>query len=1129
MRKSLLLVLLAILPLMAGNVAFAQVTTSSLGGRVYDASGDLAGAVVLATHTPSGTTYHTVTDRTGGYRIHNMRVGGPYRVEVEMLGYGKSVSEGIVLKLGETFVHDVRLVEETLSLEGVVVSADVANPILNSEKAGASSNFSSRDLANLPTGTRSISDILRLTPQSNGLSFGGRDNRMNNFMVDGSGFNNNFGLNADMPGGGNPVSYEAIEEIQVNLSPYDVRQSRFTGAAINAVTKSGTNAWDGSAYTYQMFKGMHGDKVADKTVNGAKDLTSQTYGFSVGGPIVKDKLFFFVNAEYAPSSAQGPAYRPSTDGNANKAAGIARTTVEDLENVREYLLDPNAAGKTGNWSYDPGTYGEGGWPNFNNYGYKIMARIDWNINQDHHLMFRFNDVVNSVWNEPNRTSCPSGISRATSARSSDKSVPFSNNLYQMNNNVLSFAAELNSKFSDRVSNQLLATVNLINDRRASKSDMFPHVDIWKDGDAYMSFGYELFTWGNTVDNNTVDITDNLSFNLGNHTLTAGLSYEYMFVNNIYTREGTSYYRYASVDDFLQNKTPIGMGLTYAYGGGDVPGQQMHYSQFSAYLQDEWEITRKFKLTYGVRLEIPFYLDQMATNNKIVQVAKENNYPGGDWNSGTWPKSRVSINPRVGFNWDVIGDRSLQIRGGTGLFTGVNPFVWFTNQVGGSGMVQSPELSFDATGIANKLPGVTFMPNYHDLIAAYPEAFPLQPNANTLPNPSNLAMVDKEFHFPMVWRSNLAFDIKLPWDMVFTGEAIYTKDIYSVFQVNANQKDPSGNLVGPDNRPVWTAGTKKDESVSSAMLFTNTRKGYAAQFTAQLTKNFSNGFAGMVAYTYSDVKDVTANPGSTAYSVWTANTAVGSLNDEVLSYSNFSIPHRVVASLSYKISYARNFASTFSIFYQGAHNGRISYTYADDLNGDGAKADLLYIPNNPGEITFTDIYRDDNKVYYGAFPGADGQVLIANAADQSKAFFDYINADPYLSARKGQYVERFGGLQKWVNRIDFKFIQDIYSNFGTNNRFGLQLTLDILNVANLLNPAWGTYYTAGALSYQNLSLLKVVSNGGGTTAPTFALNTNASKTTAENGGIAAFNSYTNWDRALAAGNCWSMILGIRLTF
>ncbi len=1124
MKKSILLVLLAITTMFAGSVAFAQVTTSSLGGRVYDSTGDVAGAVVLAVHTPSGTTYHTVTDRSGNYRIHNMRVGGPYRVEIEMLGYGKSVTDGIILKLGETYVHDVRLVEESLSLEGVVVTADVGNPILNSEKAGASSNFTSRDLANLPTGTRSISDVLKLTPQSNGLSFGGRDNRMNNFMVDGSGFNNNFGLNADMPGGGNPVSYEAIEEIQVNLSPYDVRQSRFTGAAINAVTKSGTNDWDGSVYTYQMFKGMHGDKVADKTVNGAKDLTSQTYGFSVGGPIVKDKLFFFVNAEYAPSSAQGPAYRPSTDGVANKAEGIARTTVEDLQKVKDYLLDPSKG-----WTYDPGTFGEGGWANFNNYGYKIMARIDWNINNDHHLMFRFNDVVNSVWNTPNPTSGPSGLARATAGRSSDQSVPFSNNFYTMNNNVLSFAAELSSRFSDVVSNQFLATVNLISDRRGSPSAKFPQVDIWKDGNAYMSLGYELFTWGNTVDNNTVDITDNITFNLGNHTLTAGASFEYMFVNNIYTREGTSYYRYASVDDFLQDKAPIGMGLTYGYYGGNVPGQQMHYSQASAYIQDEWEITRKFRLTYGVRFEMPFYLDKMETNNKILQVAQEGKYPGGAWDTGTWPKSRISINPRVGFNWDVLGDRSLQVRGGTGLFTGVNPFVWFTNQVGGSGMVQSPELSFDATAVAANFPDLKFTPDYLDLLKKYPTVFPDAPNANSLPTPANLAMVDKNFHFPMVWRSNLAFDVKLPWDMVFTGEALYTKDIYSVFQVNANQKDPSTTLAGADNRPLWAAGNKINNDVSSAMLFTNTRKGYAAQFTAQLTKNFSNGLSGMVAYTYSDVKDVTANPGSTAYSVWTANTAVGSLNDEVLSYSNFSIPHRVVASLSYKISYARNFASTFSIFYQGAHNGRISYTYADDLNGDGAKADLLYVPKDASEIKFADIYVSGGKVKYGDFPGGEGDVLLANAADQSTAFFEYVDGNKYLSSHKGQYVERFGDLQKWVNRIDFKFAQDIYSNFGTKNRFGLQLTLDILNVANLINPAWGNYYTASALSYQNLNLLKVVNNGGGTTAPTFALNTNATAKTAANGGVDAFKSYTKWDRALAAGNCWSMIFGVRLTF
>lgn len=1120
MKQAIKQIFAVLATMFAGVAAFAQVTTSSISGHVYDETGDVAGAAVIVVHTPSGTQYHALTDDNGNYRIHNMRVGGPYTVNVDMLGYAPVVVEGVTLKLGETFIWDVELSEETIALEAVTISADAQNTVMTSEKAGTSSNFSRRDMINLPTGSRTINDVVRLTPQSNGMSFAGRDNRMNNFSVDGAGFNNNFGLNSDLPGGDSgPISFDAIEEISVNIAPYDVRQSRFTGASINAVTKSGTNEFDGSVYTYQQFKGMHGEKVGDGIVEGAKDLTQQTYGFSIGGPIVKNKLFFFVNAEYSPMQNPGPSWRPSTDGVSNTEQGISRTTIADLERVKDHLMSK--------YGYDAGEYGNGGWSSFDDYNYKIMARIDWNINDNHKLMLRYNDVMNSVMNTVSSNSCPSGLDRSD-ARISASSIAFSNSNYRMNNSVRSIAAELNSKFSEKASNQLLLTYNMISDKRSLPSDdIFPFVDIYKDGSQYMSFGTELFSFNNAVINNTANITDNLTLNLDKHTLTIGASFEYMFVKNSYIREGTSYYRYASVDDFINDEAPIGFGITYGYNGEDAPGVKLNYGQFNAYIQDEYEINRKFKLTYGVRFEMPVYLDNdMVTNYAILQKGYDNNFAGGPWDTGTWPKSRITVNPRVGFNWDVLGDRSLQIRGGTGLFSGVNPFVWFTNQASAAGFVQSQEMALEGSDLASALPGLTFTRNYKDLMAKYPNTFPTTANPSTVARNASICLVDKDFKFPQIWRSNLAVDVRLPWNMVFTGELLYTKDVVGVWQQNVNLAAPAGLMAGADNRYVWLNGNNRvDSSLSSAMLLTNNNMGHAFQATAQLTKNFSKGFSGMIAYTYSNSKDVTANPGSTAFSVWQSNRSVNSLNVPELGYSNYSVPHRVVANLSYRVEYARNFATTISLFYQGAHNGRVSYVYNGDVNGDGQSADLMYVPRDRSEINFVDMwYVTSDKNGHEI-----SRVQLASAEEQADAFFEYIDNNKYLKSRKGKYVERYGGLQKWVSEVDVKILQDVYTNFGSNNRYSLQLSLDILNVANLLNRNWGCYYTAGMLNYQDMPLLNVVTPGTTSTAPTFTLNSGDASKVPAGKGVDVFKSYSSWERALNAANCWSMLLGIRLTF
>jgi hypothetical protein len=1080
-----------LLSLVLGSATLmAQVTTSSLSGKITDSKGEaLAGATVVAVHVPSGTQYATFCDNAGNYRIQNMRVGGPYKVDVSFVGYSTSTYTDIVLKLGETYVQNGQLTETTTSLQEVVVTAGIRNSILSSERSGTMTNVSGRDLVNMPTINRSITDFMKFTPQAQGNSFGGRDGRFNTITIDGAAFNNNFGLSSNpLPGGeAQPIALDAIEEISVSMAPYDVRQSQFTGASINAVTRSGDNTFKGSVYSYFRPETFTGNTVDGKEVPGARTRSSMNFGGRIGGPIIQNKLFFFLSGEYGTESVPGVTWKPSTDGVANTDLAISRTTEADMIRVRDYLINT--------YNYDPGKYKD--FDPFKNVNTKILARIDWNISKNHKLTLRYNDVVGTSDQQTNATSGPPNNPR-NSGRISSQSLAFSNAFYGFKNTVRSMTGELNSSFSPKISNKFLASYTFIQDTRTSDSDIFPFVDIWKDGDQYMSFGYELFTFNNDVTNKTLTITNNTTFNLNKHTLTLGVSFDRLFFRNSYIREGTSYYRYASVDDFLSNRAPSGFGVTYGYNGVDAPGAVATFGFGAAYAQDEWQVVPKLKVTYGVRLELPMYLDEMVDNPAIAALTF---IDGKKMDVSTWPNSQLVVSPRLGFNWDVKGDRSLQIRGGSGIFTGMLPFVWFTNQPTNAGTIQSPEIGWGSQGGQANLTNLRFNPDYKALLAANPTLFPTTPGS--LPNNSTLTQVGKEFKFPQIWRSNLAFDIELPWNMVFTGEAMYSKDINAVQQININLAPYTGTLAGADNRGYWASSTasKVNSNVSAATELVNTNKGYQYSLTAMLTKNFSKGFSGMFAYTYTMAKDISANPGSSAYSAYSSNTSIGSLNDPELSYSNFSTPHRLIGNVSYKLEYANHLATTFSLVYAGYQTGRWTYTYSNDLNGDGVSSDIMYIPGQPNELRFVD--------YNGM-----------SAADQAATFWNYVYNNEYLHSRMGKYAERYGEVQPWIHRFDAKILQDVFANFGTDRKYTLQVSLDLLNVGNMINDSWGTYTYNALASYENVRPLTVVSRGSSTSQPTFRLNANS---------LSDFQTKTTLSKSLSTGSTWGCLLGVRLIF
>ncbi|MDP3453696.1 MAG: carboxypeptidase regulatory-like domain-containing protein [Bacteroidales bacterium] len=1090
MKQTIKQFALTALSLFVAFAAIAQVTTSSMSGRITEADGTpVIGAAVVAVHTPSGSKYYSITDIAGNYRIQNMRVGGPYAVEVTYLGYGTIKAENMNLRLGENFVYNAQLVEEAMSLSEVVVSAGIVNPILNRDRTGASMNVSTREINSLPSISRSITDFTRMTPQANGNSFAGRDGRYNSINVDGAAMNNNFGLSSNsMPGGtAQPISLDVIEQISVNLAPYDVRLSQFTGASINAVTKSGDNRIKVSAYTYQRPTSFTGEKVGDLIVPKARESSNQTWGFTIGAPIIKDKLFIFASYEFEDESKPSGSWEPSTNGVADQAKRISRTSVADLERAKSHLLST--------YNYDPGDYQNfGAFPSQN---YKIFARLDWNIARNHKFSVRYNRLRNESRSLTNGTSGPPpSSSRSQISRVSDYSISFSNSFYTQHNSVDAFSAELNSTFGTKLSNKLLVSYTEVMDpMRSSTSAEFPFVDIYKDNNPYMSFGYELFTFRNKVLNNTLSIVNNLTLNLNKHTITFGAAYDNIFVYNSYVREGTSYYRFASLDDFINKAKPTLFGVTYGYGGKDPGAVEMDFGLASAYIQDEWQVNKNFKLTYGVRAELPMYHNEIMNNPAISALTFKDGYK---IDVGTWPNTKMQINPRLGFNWDVKGDRSFQVRGGTGMFSGVLPFVWFTNQPTSSGTVQSPEIGL----LGSALPAdFRFNPDFRAQVAKYPGLFP-QAISATLPSGSTIAAVDKDFKMPRVWRSNLAADIELPGNMILTVEALFTKDINAIVQKNMNLPDANNVLSGPDKRPRWSSGNRINSGVSAAMVLTNSSKGYQTLLTAQLTKNYSNGWSGMLAYTYNVSKNVSANPGSSALSAWTSNLDVYDLNNPQLSHSSFAVPHRVVGSLSYRVEYFRKLATTFSLYYNGAAQGRSTYAFNEDINGDGNRSDIMYIPANKYELTFVDV------------PGK------MTAAEQAERFMKFIDDDKYLSSRKGQYAERFGAVNPWKNRWDAKIIQDLFTNFGSDRRYTLQLTMDIVNAGNLLSKDWGLYTRSGLannwgvimpLTYKGL-------NAGG--APTYTLNASD---------LANFDAKAQQINQLTTGSTWGMLFGVRLLF
>jgi hypothetical protein len=1089
--------LLMALPI--GQVFAQGSTTAALAGTVVDEKGEgLPGATVIAIHEPTGSRYGGSTRADGRYNIVNMRVGGPYKVTVTFVGYKDAVQSGIVLTLAQELRQNFKLEVNQSQLEEVKVVASRSS-IINSGRTGAATTVSNNQITTLPTLNRSLGDFARLDPRANGLNFAGRNSLYNNITVDGAFFNNAFALSSTIGGqaGASPISVDAIDQFQVLIAPYDVRQGMATGANINVVTKSGTNNWSGSGYYFGTDQGLVGNKIGD-VVNQYGTFARGQIGARIGGALIKNKLFVFGSFEQETQTDPGSnfvATRTGTEPNRS----IAKAA--DLDRLKDFL-------KT-KFKYDPGAYEN--W-NKEKYSQKVNLRLDWNISDKHKLNVKYNYLRSYADINPSNSGSLSG-GRSPSATV----LPFQGSLYRINNNLDSYIAELNSTFSSSVANNLTVGYTAMRDFRQSpvNDNPFPTVDIGNnDLNELTTFGYEPFSANNILNSDIFQIADNLTIYKGKHVYTFGLAYETNAFMNGFAPNYYGGYQFKSIDDFINSANGDTKVIPARYqqqwsNYSTFPFAEMKGSTFSLYGQDEITAAKGLKLTFGLRADatsFPSFDEPKYTNTYVPSLTFRD---GVKLTTNKFPETTVLWSPRFGFNWDVKDDKQTQIRGGLGVFSGRVPYVWLSNQLSNNGVL------FGSENIANP----TNRPFNPDVNAYRPAiTLPLTPTAY------NLAVTDPNFKFSQVFRTNLALDKNLGDGWILGLEGIYTKDINAVYLENVNLPNSTVKAVGADNRmifytlganglpssnrnfqiygnvkgvnaPAVGSNTVSSPNISDAIVIKNTDLGYSYAFTATISKSFENGLFASLAYTNSDSRSVN-DGGSIAQSQWRDRVVSGDPNENVASYSSYMQAHRFNAYGSYRLNYLNEKASTtFGFTYSAAPAGRFSYTYSGDMNGDNQNAnDLIFIPRGQSDIMLRDL---------GTY----------TAAQQWADLDKYINQDAYLKANRGQYAERNGAELPWSANFDFKVIQDFYIKVG-GQRNTLQFTLDVFNFGNYVSPQWGLNQ-----STLRAGLINYVGNDAATGKPVFQFPYRSGTTPLSD----------TFQRSFGLGSRWQAQFGVRYIF
>ena len=1068
MQKRLHL-LVALLAFMV-STAMAQITTSGISGKVTANGEDIIGATIKAVHQPSGTVYRAVTNIDGRYSIQGMRPGGPYVLEVSYVGYKTKEVKNFNLSLGQNTILNESLSENAEMLQDVVVTAD-RNNNMRTDRAGATTSINADQIEAVPTVSRSMNDLLKLTPQGanvgSGFSVGGGNYRQSYVTVDGAAFNNAFGIGGNLPGNGSPISLDALDQISVSSSPYDVRLSGFTGGAISAVTKSGTNQFKGTAYMYTTNSHLRGNKVSDYELNRLQSHAT-TWGASFGGPIIKDKLFFFANGEYQSNISAGPsgtARVNASDEWSPSSGTVHRPLQSDMDNMLSFL------NKT--YGYNPGRY-QG--YSLDTPSYKFLARIDWNINENNKLNIRFSKSHDKDSSNPSSSTTPFKDSviypggedatggKSQSGRTANAGLYFESARYYQEKNFTSFAAEWNSKWGG-VSNVLRATYSYQDEPRTYVGGMFPTVDILKNGSYYMGFGPDPFTEGNLRQVKTFVATDEATWSMGIQNFTAGLQFETNKATNGFGAASAGYYVFESMDDFMNGKAPRSYGVTFPMDGSGQFLATMKYNQFSAYVQDQVNFSDRFRLTAGLRFELPIYPELENNYNKAFAAMKWKNDAGveSQYSTDQLPDAPLTVSPRVGFNWDILGNHKLVLRGGTGYFIGRLPFVWLVSAVGNAGCGQYTYYYNTASDKGATYKMDKFYQSREDQLKVLQQQG-LAVNREDAAAPSTPTIIDKDLKMNATWKTSLALDAKLPYDIDFSLEGIYSREFNPATVINLDRywDGKSYTELAPGDKRKWYSRN----SYSNPYMITNAgHKAYYYSITASLAKKFAFGLNLSASYTYSKAKSYGDGVGDQVSSAYYNNRySVNGNNDMELGYGTYVAPNRLLISASYKKDYGKNFGSEVGLIYEGMNMGyadgysctRYTYQLTGNVVNDYGSNGLVYIPASREALDKWN-FKDNGKY---------------TAEQQKDDFWAYINQDDYLKNHKGEYAERGGAVMPWHHQLDFKFNQNFYLNVaGQKNT--LQFGVDIKNLANLLNNSWGLYKTVN-----NTKLLKYTAGKNG---------------------------------------------------
>jgi len=1084
--------ILSLFFLLSAFVGFGQITTSQISGVVKNDKNEvLVGASIHATHLPTGTQYTTSTNKQGVYVLPAVRVGGPYTIHASFVGYKMGEITEVNTQLGLTSNVDFSLIDEVKALKEVVVGAG-RNGIFSKERTGAAQQFTRRELTSIPiTGARTIDGITKYNPFGNGTSFGAQDSRMNNFTIDGSQFNNNFGLGSSAQAGGrtgaSAISLDAIDQLQVNVAPFDIRQSGFTGAGINAVTRSGTNEIEGSVYQTQRDNSSRyvGNNARGTTVTASK-FDEKVQGLRLGAPIIKNKLFIFGNYEQIERTEPGTTW--ISEGSPLTGTQISRVKYADMLALSTFMKEKfNYV--TGPWE---------GYSNVNS-SKKFLIRSDWNINDKNKLTARY---------VHHNSSAEINISNSQSAGAGNRTtqynaMSFKNSGYIIQDNTRSAVLELNSKISNTLHNNLIVSYDKQIEDRAYLSNMFPTIDIREGSATYTSVGFDPFTPDNKLNYWTFNVTNNITKYAGKHTIVHGINFQQYQSNNLFYPASNGVYIFNSLNDFytaanqsLANGgrpstfAPARFQLRYsALPSGVAPMQTLKSTRTDIYIQDEYNGFKNLKLTAGLRANIIAFENTALENKAITAMTFAN---GEKWNTGVMPKTQVLLEPRLGFNWNVKGNGKTQVRGGTGIFTGRPPYVFLSNQIGNNGVLTG---FIDVSGTAAAAYGFTANPNQYFI-----------PSTPTLPSTFDLALTDPNYKMPQVWKNNIAVDQKLPWlGLILSAEVLYNKTLNAVHYYNANLDKPVGTLLGADTRPLYAAtdaGVRVNDNVSMAAVLTNRNGAYNRSVTFKLEKPVSKGLWGYFAWTNAMAEDF-MSAGSIASGSWQSAVSVFGNNTLNLSTSDFVVKNRLVGLLGYRLDYGKKYggATTVTLGYVGSQNNPFSYIVAGDLNGDRvSNNDLVYVPLKAADIRFA--------------PLTVGTTVYTEAQQQA-AFDAFINQDEYLSTRRGQYAERNALDLPFLHRFDFSVAQDVFVKIkGKRNAF--QIRADILNFGNMLNNKWGVSQRATAP--QLLNFVSRDASG----VPTYRLATQRDAT----GTYLAKDTYQYNSSVF---DVWTAQLGIRYTF